>query len=93
MKRMATLLVILLLGGATLYTAVPMMAQTGGPGLAPRYTVQAGTVAGGSYQLTGLAWHVSGAVGGGAYSLAAADRAAGGNQCCCTYLPIVLRNK
>ena len=97
MKRMATLMVILLLGGATLYAATPMMAQTGGPGRG--YTVQAGTTTGGGYQLTSLTWHVhrtlrvSGAAGGRAYSLVVADRSAlGGNQCCCTFLPIVLRN-
>jgi len=85
--RIAFLLVVagLLLGGI-------VQAQTGGPG--PGYAVQAGTVAGGGYQLTALHWQVSGMTGGGGYSLATgADRAAGGNQCCCTYLPVILRNK
>jgi len=74
---------LLLVGGTAL-------AQTGGP--AP-YTIQSGTAGGGNYQLTSLAWHVSGTAGSGHYNLVSADRTAGGNQCCCTYLPIVLRNK
>ncbi|MBU0491095.1 MAG: hypothetical protein KKA73_02030 [Chloroflexi bacterium] len=84
--RTALLLVValLLMGGTAL-------AQTGGP--APWHTVPAGMAAGGSYHLTSLGWRVSGTAGGGSYSLAASDRAGGGNQCCCTYLPIVLRNK
>ncbi len=95
--RLAIMLVLitsLLWGGVAI-------AQTNAPGPIQWYIVQAGTAAGGSYQLTGLAlrqaqgdtWRVSGAAGGGAYSLVASDRAAGGNQCCCTYLPIILRNK
>ena len=87
MKTSIALLVaaLLVVGGAAL-------AQTGGPDL--RYTIQAGTVAGGGYQLTALHWQVSGTTGGGGYSLTTgADRAGGGNQCCCTYLPVILRNK
>ncbi len=85
--RIAVLFVAacLLLGGI-------VQAQTGGPGLG--YTVRAGSAAGGSYQLTSLRWQVSGLAIGGPYSLiVVADRAAGGNQCCCTYLPLILRNK
>ena len=64
--RTAILLVaaLLLLGGTAL-------AQTGGPGWG--YSVQAGTVAGGGYQLTSLRWQVSGAADGGPYRLAVAD--------------------
>ncbi|MBU0491014.1 MAG: hypothetical protein KKA73_29750 [Chloroflexi bacterium] len=84
--QIATVLIIivalLLVGGAPL-------AQTSGAG---PYTVQSGTAGGGEYHLTSLAWRVGGTVGGGGYRLVASDRAAGGNQCCCTYLPIVLRN-
>lgn len=88
---LVAVLALLLASGVALPWTAPMMAQTGGPGL--WYTVQTGTVAGGSYQLVSLRWQVSGGAGGGAYSLVAADRAAGGNQCCCTYLPLILRNK
>jgi len=83
----AFLLVVagLLLGGI-------VQAQTGGPGRG--YAVQAGTATGGNYQLASLSWRVSGMAAGGPYGLTvAADRAAGGNQCCCTYLPLILRNK
>ncbi|MBU0495633.1 MAG: hypothetical protein KKA73_18500 [Chloroflexi bacterium] len=82
---LATILAFLLLAPVAL-------AQTGEPGPAPAYTVQAGTTGGGGYQLSSSSWHVSGTASGGSYSLAAADRAAGGNQCCCTFLPIVIRN-
>ena len=88
MKRTSILVVILLLGGATLQTAVPATAQTG----EPLTTIQTGMVAGGGYQLTSLTWRVCGMAAGGSYHLVAADRAAGGNQCCCTYLPLILRN-
>jgi len=83
---LATVLACLLL--------VPVaLAQTGGAGPVPAYTVQTGTSAGGGYQLTNLVWHVSGAAGG-SYSLATSYRVTGsGNQCCCTYLPLILRNK
>jgi len=77
------LVVTLLLVGGT------ALAQTGDP--AP-YTVQSGTAGGGNYQLTSLGWRVSGTVSSGRYSLTPVDRLAGGNQCCCTYLPIILRN-
>ncbi|MBU0491093.1 MAG: hypothetical protein KKA73_02020 [Chloroflexi bacterium] len=89
---MKTRNVIVVAFGASLLVGGVALAQTGGPGPAPWHTVPAGMAAGGSYHLTSLAWRASGTVGGGGYRLVASDRAAGGNQCCCTYLPIVLRN-
>ncbi len=94
--RLAIMLVLitsLLWGGVAI-------AQTNAPGPIHWYIVQAGTVAGGSYQLTGLAlrqaqgdtWRVSGAAGGGGYALAALSQPAlRGSGCCCTYLPCILR--
>jgi hypothetical protein len=83
---MLALAALLLLSGLA-------MAQTGGPGLAPVYAVQAGTSTGGGYQLTSLAWQVSGTAAGGDYLLAVpCAPALGGNGCCCIYLPVVLRN-
>lgn len=55
--------------------------------------VETGIASGGSYQLTTLAWHVSGTAAGGGYRLLGpAAPALGGSGCCCTYLPVVLRN-
>jgi len=87
--RIAFLLiaVLLLLGGTVL-------AQTGGPGSGPAMSVQAGTAAGGNYQLASLAWQVSGTATGGGYALLAPYQPAlRGSGCCCTYLPCVLRNR
>jgi hypothetical protein len=86
----------LLLGGVALHIqgATPAVAQTGGPGPAPWYAVGQGTVSGGSYSLTSPSWRVSGTAGGGAYRLTSPDQPSlRGNGCCCTFLPLVLRNK
>jgi len=91
MNRMTILVVVLLLGGMTLYAAAPMMAQTGG--LGPGYTVQASAIAGGGYQLTSLRWQVSGMAGGGSYRLLDLASAGPWGNCCCTFLPLILRNK
>jgi hypothetical protein len=83
----ALLLVIALLavGGAAL-------AQSGWSGPGQAMTVQAGTSSGGSYQLTSLAWQVSGTALGGSYTLAIPYAPAlRGSGCCCTYLPCILR--
>jgi hypothetical protein len=79
----------LLLGGVALQSAAPLLAQTGGPGLG--YSVQAGTVAGGGYQLTSLRWHVSGSAVGGSYRLLNLSAAGPWGNCCCTFLPLVRR--
>jgi hypothetical protein len=91
MRRMAILLVALLLAAVTLQAAVPLMAQTRRPGPAP-YAVEAGTVAGGGYQLGSLAWPITGAASGGSYRLALANEPLlRGSGCCCVYLPCILR--
>ena len=92
MKWMAILLVVLLLVGVALPAAGPTRAQSSGPGPAP-YTVRAGTVAGEGYQLSSLAWPITGVASGGTYHLSMADTPAlQGSGCCCTYLPCVLRS-
>jgi hypothetical protein len=89
MKTPITLLLVIALlavGGAAL-------AQTGGPGPGQTMSVQTGTSTGGGYQLTSLAWQVSGTVVGGGYALATPYQPAlRGSGCCCTYLPCILRN-
>jgi hypothetical protein len=55
--------------------------------------VEPGLASGGRYRLTTLSWDVSGTVAGGGYRLLApAAPTLGGSGCCCTYLPVVLRN-
>jgi hypothetical protein len=58
------------------------------------YAVQAGTVAGGSYQLvTGWqAWSVRGASSGGSYRIDVVSAVRGtGTPCCCSYLSCLWR--
>jgi hypothetical protein len=97
MKTQTAILVIalfsLLLGGATMQSAAPVVAQTGGPGPAPWHTVRAGTAAGGDYSLTGLSWQASGTASGGGYRLLSLTGSGPFGNCCCTYLPLILRNK
>jgi hypothetical protein len=76
---LATLAVLVLLGSVTL-------AQAG------RQPPLSWYVAGGGYRLTGLAWQVSGTASGGRYRLVGPASPGEGNQCCCTYLPCVVRN-
>jgi hypothetical protein len=57
------------------------------------WNVKHGTAAGGGYHLTSLTWQVSGTASGGGYRLLGpAVPALRGSGCCCTYLPIGLRN-
>ena len=89
MKRIAilTAIVALLLLGAV------ALAQPGGHDPPTWYTVEQGTVSGGGYYLTSLAWRASGTAGGGGYRLLGpASPALRGNGCCCTYLPCVVRS-
>ena len=67
-------------------------AQTGKPDPVPWYTVRAGTASGEGYRLASLAWRVSGTANGGRYRLVGPVSPRGGNQCCCTYVPCVVRN-
>jgi hypothetical protein len=88
MKTLVAFLLVLSL----LAASAAVLAQAGGPGSEQAPTVQAGTVSGGSYQLTSLAWQVSGAVAGGDYALTSPSLPTlRGSGCCCTYLPCVLR--
>jgi len=90
---LATIAALLLLGSVAL-------AQSGGQPVLSGYTVERGTATGGGYRLTSLAfrnaqgdtWQVSGTSSGGGYRLLGPASPAGGNQCCCTYLPCVVRN-
>jgi hypothetical protein len=73
---------------ALLLVGTVALAQSGRP-----YVVEKGCAAGGSYSLTSLTWQVSGASNGGDYRLfGPAAPALRGSGCCCTYLPIALRN-
>jgi hypothetical protein len=69
MAIMLTLVAFLLLSGLAL-------AQSGGLGAIPVYSVDAGTGTGDNYRMTNLAWHVSGAAGGGTYRLTGFDEEA-----------------
>jgi hypothetical protein len=85
MKRrilvLTAIVALLILGTAAL-------AQPGG-----LYVVETGHATGGRYSLTSLAWQVRGASGGGDYRLLGpAMPALRGSGCCCTYLPVALRN-
>ncbi|UCC63704.1 MAG: hypothetical protein JSV36_01190 [Anaerolineae bacterium] len=89
MKTLISLLLIFTLpvgGGVAL-------AQTAVPGTGQAMSVQAGTITGGGYHLTSLAWQVSGTAAGGGYALTSPQAPVlRGSGCCCTYLPCILRN-
>jgi len=89
MKTTITLLLIitLLVGGGV------ALAQTGVSGTGQAMNVQAGTITGGGYHLTSLAWQVSGTAAGGDYVLTSPYAPTlRGSGCCCTYLPCILRS-
>jgi hypothetical protein len=91
MRRILVFTVALFL---VLTLALVVLAQASSKSGSPTlYTVEQGTVSGGSYCLTGLTWQVSGAASGGSYRLLgpAAPRLRG-SGCCCTYLPLGLRD-
>jgi hypothetical protein len=68
------------------------LAQSSGVESPPACTVGQGTISGGGYQLTSLAWQISGTASGGSYRLlGAATPSLRGSGCCCTRLPLVLR--
>jgi hypothetical protein len=61
---------------------------------APRHQIEAGTISGGSYQLTTSGTQAGAVASGGAYRLlgsAATVQLASG--CCCTFLPCALHNR
>jgi len=84
---LATIAALLLLGSVAL-------AQSGGQPVLSGYTVERGTATGGGYRLMSLVhiWQVGEVASGGGYRLLSPASPGGGNQCCCTYLPCVVRN-
>ena len=103
--RVAILLVVVLLlvgsvalrqaqGGPLRQVQGVALAQSGGPPPLAGYAVEKGVASGEGYRLTSLAhtWQVGQVASGGAYRLLRPARPGGGNQCCCTYLPCVVRN-
>jgi hypothetical protein len=85
---LATIAALLLLGSVAL-------AQSGGQPVLSGYTVERGTATGGGYRLMSLVhtWQVGEVASGGGYRLLRPASPGGGNQCCCTYLPCVVRNR
>jgi hypothetical protein len=87
--QIVTLIVVL----ALLLAGSVAMAQSSGQGLPVLYTVRQGVMAGEGYHLASLTWQVSGAASGTGHRLASSSSPAGtGTQCCCSYLPCMLRN-
>jgi hypothetical protein len=89
MKRVTFLVLVI----ACLVLASGVLAEPRASELPPPCVVEQESISGGGYQLASLTWKVSGSVGGGDYQLL--DRALPslrGSGCCCTYLPIGLRN-
>jgi len=87
---MKTRLIIPVAAAALLLTGTLTLAQSGGPA---SYTISPGTLSGGRYHLTSLAWRVGGATSGDKYHLLSpAAQASSENGCCCIHLPCILRN-
>ena len=74
--------------------ALVVLAQSNGGSDPPVWcSVKHGTASGGGYHLTSLTWQVSGTSSGGGYRLLSpAVPALRGSGCCCTYLPLSVRN-
>ena len=88
MKRVAILVLVV----AFLVLAGAGLAQPGDSELPPPYVVEADTVSGGDYQLTGQGASAAVEMSGGAYRLqGGVQPMLRGNGCCCTYLPCILR--
>jgi hypothetical protein len=86
MRLRITLLLILL--------ALVFLSTGAGALSAPRFQVEAGTVAGRGYHLTSSGLEADNVSAGGAYRLlgpSAPEQQ--GSGCCCTYLPCLLHNK
>jgi hypothetical protein len=92
---LAALGALFVLAGASgqLTGTTPAIAQVGEPSQAACYVAYEGVISGAGYRLTSLVWQVSGVVTGGDYRLSRASVPnLRGSGCCCTYLPILLRN-
>jgi len=83
--------VIMLIVLALLLSASMALARSGEHDLPPLYTVAPGTASGTAYHLSGLSWRVSGSASGAGYRLDPAIQSVA-SGCCCTYLPLALRN-
>lgn len=69
------------------------LAQSGGQPPPSSYAVGQGTASGGGYHLTSLRWQVSGNATGAAYCLyRTGSPVLRGSGCCCTYLPLVVKD-
>jgi hypothetical protein len=85
-KKRITFLVVLL--------SVVLLSTGAGALSASHYQVEAGTVSGGTYQLTSAGPQTDNVSAGGAYRLLGlAAPTQRGSGCCCTYLPCILRNR
>jgi hypothetical protein len=70
------------------------LAQSGGPLPLVGYAAEKGVASGGGYRLMSLVhiWQVGEVASGGGYRLLSPASPGGGNQCCCTYVPCVVRS-
>ncbi len=91
---MKTQIVILTVVAAFLLWAMVAMAQPGNSNPSMGYTIEARTISGGNYHLTNPGWRVQDTARGGGYQLwkPSAVSIPAANGCCCTYLPLILRN-
>jgi hypothetical protein len=86
MKTRTILLLVLL--------AFVLLSTGAGALSSPRYQVEAGTLAGGGYQLTSFGPQADNVSAGGAYRLLGPSAPElTGSGCCCTYLPCTLRKE
>lgn len=89
MKQMLMLAVIVIM----MLLGTVVIAQSNRLDSLQQYTVENRVAVGGGYQLTGVVWQVTGTTRGGNYQLlCVAASAQAGSGCCCTYLPMTLRN-
>ena len=90
---MKTRTVILLVIVALLFISSAALAKSNGSPPQVRYAIKQGTISGAHYRLSSRACHMSGVSSGGGYRLAGPAGTAGtGTPCCCSYLPVVVRN-
>ena len=88
MKAQGVILAIL----ATVVLLSLALGQSGGQPPPASYAVGLGTMCGGGYHLTSMAWQVSGTATGATYRLhSTGGPVAQRTGCCCTYLPLVVR--